>query len=192
MMLLPTIRQVRAHLVHVYDGISLCDMRFDRRTEDGFVQRTVDALHLVELYDPRRFRRIQHFTPFIIDRESICPGVFDARLRACWIDLFFYPLAHNEDWYAAQYACTLVHEATHGLIAAQHIPYDRRRWERIERVCEKEAARFLRKARPWLADSLPPFAPARWEPYRHFWWRSKLIARRVASMRNPERWTRWE
>ncbi len=82
----------------------------------------MEALHLISLYDVRRFRRVQKYIRYIIYRENISAGTYDKHGKVCWIDLSYFPFESDPEWYLAQYAAALVHEATHGWIDARKIP----------------------------------------------------------------------
>jgi hypothetical protein len=61
----------------------------------------------------------------------------------------------------------LVHEATHGVVAARGIHYERALWSRIERLCVHEENRFVKRLRNQGFDGAEQlereFDERRWE-----------------------------
>jgi hypothetical protein len=55
-------------------------------------------------------------------------------------------------YFLTAYASTLVHEATHGVIDARGIPYNKRFRERIELVCIHEETKSVSRIAPDLVN----------------------------------------
>lgn len=131
-----------------YAGILLVDMISGPQISDEFIRHTTQALQLIERVDPRRFYYIQRELCYIINEPLLSGGAYCRIGRSCSIDFLRYRqyLEHTApeyEWYLARYASVIVHEATHGRIHRFGIPYNRRTWERVERLCHLEQKRFV-------------------------------------------------
>jgi hypothetical protein len=149
-----------------YEGICFCDLSIHKLGADDFVESTTKALDLIKENDLRRFHRIQRFIAYVVNRELVSGGDYDSSLRVCNVDFSFFKFRENFEWYLLQYAGLLVHESTHGLIAARSIPYNKRTRMRIERLCREEERRFfMRISSPWKLEDLA-------SPYDEHWLKS--------------------
>ncbi len=145
-----------------------------------FGRVTTEALLLVGVVDPRRYRRIQREIRLVkdlpfdigaryirIDRE--CQVNF-SKFKCDWSD----PSSSEYEWYLAQYAATLVHEATHGYLISRGVPYTQTIRAFCERMCVTEERRFAQRLHGKhynLAEELvEEFDPERW---RNSWNRTK-------------------
>jgi len=96
------------------------------------------------------------------------PGLaeYQHRTRACVIDFISPSDEFDAEYLIGMYACTLVHEATHGVICSREIPYSSELRLRIERLCVTEEQRFLLHltiTRPELSERLyTEFDASRW------------------------------
>ena len=80
--------------------------------------------------------------------RSRTPGAaYDYRTRTCRIDYEEPEPTWNAELSVGWHAGNLVHEATHGVIAARGIPYEGILRERIERVCVEDQNRFFDRLR---------------------------------------------
>ncbi len=125
------------------DGIVLFDTR---KRGDSFRPTIESALHLIRQHDPRRYARIQQNIVGIIN-QILKPGTraqYHFRLRTVIIEFTDLPRV-SSDVRAAFYACVLVHEATHGEIAAKGVIRTTENRGRIERLCIAEQNRFAAK-----------------------------------------------
>jgi hypothetical protein len=136
-------RWYQNNLLGVYQGINIYDLRTVKTEQNNFLERTKQALDLVQKYDSRRFRRIQRCCKNIANKELVSGGSYQSVTKTCSIDLSHYHFEQHPKWYLHQYASTLVHEATHGLMDANAIPYNKALRLRIERLCNQEERRFL-------------------------------------------------
>jgi hypothetical protein len=130
---------VREHL-----GIGLVDSSRSPQTRPAFLARTTEALDLLKRVDPRRLRRVRSQLKCIIHTElPFAYATYDKHLGSCCVDFTRLDFNRNPKIMIWGYAAILVHEATHGAIHAHGIRYSRKMRERIERLCDAEAARFL-------------------------------------------------
>lgn len=87
--------------------------------------------------------------------------------RTCAIDFIEPSPEYDQEYLVGLYACTLVHEATHGVIRSRGIFYTPKLRFRIERLCFREEQRFLIHltiTRPELAERLySEFDASRWK-----------------------------
>jgi hypothetical protein len=151
-----------------FEGIRITD-----GTNDSLLfGRTIkDALQLVKDADPRRFLGVKRHINMISNMRLWYRGAqYQEARRICIID--FRPLREHEDheWVVGSCACTLIHEATHGRIAARGIKYTPKLRARIEELCVREESRFLLRlasTKPDLAESLRrAFDSSEWN---HVW-----------------------
>jgi hypothetical protein len=102
------------------------------------INRLSDALALISVYAPHRFRRMRHDFAEIWVRRFPCRAAYYPEPRACLIELtFLVNPAHT----AAEVAASLVHEAVHarlGRAGVQVGPEDKAREERLCREAELE------------------------------------------------------
>ena len=171
----------RDNTIATYEGIRLCNLSSEKRDAVEFVDSTTKALDLVRQNDVRRFRRIQRFISYVVNRELISGGNYDERLRVCNVDFTFFKVREDLEWYLLQYAGLLVHESTHGLIAVRGIPYNMKTRMRVERLCKEEEKRFFMKiSSPWKVDDLFREDDERWlKQYWGFWSRMGLRWKRA-------------
>ncbi|OGX04194.1 MAG: hypothetical protein A3G87_01375 [Omnitrophica bacterium RIFCSPLOWO2_12_FULL_50_11] len=110
----------------------------DPERADVFFKAAEDALSVLEIVDPLKFKRVQKYLPRIVYLRS---GInhYDASLSAFLVDAF----PEND---AVFFATQIVHEATHGYLRSKGFPYTRETRERHENICLKEERRFIRKA----------------------------------------------
>ena len=190
---------LRNHTVAEYQGVLLCDLRrpaarasiedwfvtnfrypmtYNPQDSDRhFVPWTFFAIKLVEQYDERRFRRIQRYIDFIVNTECDSPANYSSVTRACKVDMRVFPYHERSPWYRILYAGILVHEATHGWIAARGIPYSEQYRLRIERLCHLEERRFLTKIDPWWAENAPRINEKWLKEYWRRWTRERRSER---------------
>jgi hypothetical protein len=130
-----------------YSGITLYCMALDTTYKQDFLEVMEDALKLIEQYDPKRFRRIQKHVDIInLNPILLSWGSYDIAQRTCEINFASLPFSRqHKDYteYLTLYACLLVHEATHGWLTSLYITYEGDKRIRIERICQREEARFL-------------------------------------------------
>lgn len=102
------------------------------------MRRVTEAIGLLESSNEVLYRRVRRFIKQIV----IWPGPYSAAVRPGTVQL---STTHIEPGDTLELASVIVHEATHLEIAAWRIPYAGRNQGRIERLCVKEQAHFLRK-----------------------------------------------
>ena len=143
-------------------GIRICDISCSAESDDRFLRRTKQALDLLAAADYRRYHRVARYTQYILNTEldcsaKYCPG------GVCRIDFDRYPFARNPTGALYRYAATLIHEATHGVLAAKGFRRGSRNWVQIERICRAEQNRFLAVCEPVYGAPLQiPFDPKAW------------------------------
>lgn len=175
-------------VVGSYGGILLVNLSGHKERSRAFPAFCTAALQLIETRDPRRFRRIQREVRYIVNQTLLSGGSYERSTRRCDIDFSYYYVAAddpNYDWYVAQLAFTLVHEATHGRIFSLGVTtYDEKNWQRIERICHDEEARFAFRIFGQFHDPamlVPAFDASRWHPYRKMtrWQEARELIRRT-------------
>ena len=159
-----------------FEGIILADPRSPGERNPHFADLLLAALSLVKETDLRRFERVRRRLKWIVNGPPLygAGAEYEHQLQACTINLREpspeYPREHVIAWYAR----ILVHEATHGEIAARGILYTPKLRSRIERLCVHEEQRFVAD----LGRTQPELA--RWL-YREFdasnWTRSWNVTR---------------
>ena len=123
----------------VVDGIRIVDMR---NRGDAFQHTIEQALRLIREHDMRRHRRVTRHISWIVNH--VTPGKaieYNHGIGLCTVEFFEVPDL-SLDVLAAAYACFIVHEATHAVIAARGIAYTVQQRARIERLCTVEHNRF--------------------------------------------------
>jgi len=160
-------RRYRRNMLATHKGIGICDMRQVRVGQKDFVEWTRQAIDLVEKHDLRRFRRIQRHCRYIANRELVSAGAYSAWAKACLVDFSGADFEHHPEWYLIFYAGLLVHEATHGVMDAKKIPYDKAMRLRIEYLCRKEERRFLNRICPAALSLIAAEPDEEW--LRRYW-----------------------
>ena len=139
---------LKSNIKGSYGGIQLTNMTMNENHSAEFVVFTIQALRLIERTDPRRFSVVQQELRYIANTALLSGGAYKKATRRCQIDFLRYRCARNQqgyEWYLAFYACTIIHEATHGRIFRFGIPYNEKTWLRVERLCHKEEERFAKR-----------------------------------------------
>jgi hypothetical protein len=180
------------HEIARFEDIALVDLEdytpYFRRT-------VVAALQLIKDTDPRRYARLRRHIASIVNCTRPFGGAgYFYETKTCEIDFDPRPSSEYEvQFYAAWYACTLVHEATHGVLRSHGIPYAPENRVQIEKLCMSEEQRFARhltvdsRIVTWLQHKLT-FDPARW--HAHWtttrWQKFLFTIRRVRSRYREE------
>ena len=125
----------------VVDGLRIVNMR-NRR--DAFQCTIEQALTLIREHDPRRHKRVTRHIRWIVNQVTPDKAIeYSDRIGLCAIEFSEVP-GLSFDVLTAAYACFIVHEATHGVIAARGIQYTAQHRARVERLCTVEHNRFAR------------------------------------------------
>lgn len=145
------LRTIRADEVHLADGVALCDLR---KRGDSFQPTMEAALHLLKEHDARRYARVLRYIKHIVNAVSTCgtQGQYFFSMRAFMLEFLDGVPGFDDNALAGFYACILVHEATHGLLAERGVKYSGTDRGRIEHLCVAEQNRFA--ARLAAADPL--------------------------------------
>ncbi len=139
-------------------------MQAKELSKSTFLQSTRDALELVSDFDPKRYSRIRRQFRYIVNFPLINLAECDHASRSCNVDYTKHLETENPDWNLRIYACLLVHEATHGFLLGKGIPYTRKNWQRVEKLCRLEEFRFAQAVDPvWAAEHVLPFDPKAWK-----------------------------
>lgn len=159
---------LRKNEVERVENIGISDLR--NSDDEHFRETILSALRLLQQVDPRRYRRAQACLDWIAFVTLSEPGAeYHHSYRACFMQFDPAIATLDKDFLTARYACTIVHEATHGAIYNRGIPYSTELRERIERLCVHEENRFLRR----LSETFPDIArelhwdfdPQNWESF---------------------------
>jgi hypothetical protein len=149
-------------LVGEHAGIKLSDINFNESDNALFVEKTTQALDLINNFDPRRFARVKCHIDYIINIELHSGGQYGPA-RICQLDFGRWDFAQHSEWSLYMYAATIVHEATHGHIRAKGIRRTRQNRMQVERICQAEENRFLSRIESSWGDRLQrPFDPKVW------------------------------
>ena len=136
-------------LRQTFDAIKICDLvSLNDAQRQLYCSRTVKALELIKEYDAKRFCRIQKHLVYIVSCRTFYGADYNHWLRACEVNFSRFRFEEDEDWGVLMLACTIIYEATHGVITTQNIPYDKKHRLRVERICYQEEVRFARRVMP--------------------------------------------
>jgi hypothetical protein len=168
-----------------FEGIRISDLGSGKQSP-AFRETIIAALDLVKRLDPRRFQRVRRHIDWIVNTVSTDGGArYVSRSRTCEFDLED-PVclgAASHEFRTGWCASSLVHEATHGLIASKGIPYTAALRGRIEAVCVAEEHRFLNRlaaVNPELARELRcEFDESRW----HASWQTSPFQEAILKLR---------
>lgn len=103
-----------------------------------------NALELIRRTDPRRFARVKRFIRRVFVTKQRTWAFYWRFGKICSLRKLAMPESFRS-LAVYDYAATLVHESTHGLLYAKGFLHSRVNRGRIERICVKEEARFLAK-----------------------------------------------
>jgi hypothetical protein len=180
---------ISSSLIEVYHGIGICDINSDKSDDRKFLECTKKALDCIKKVDSAVFNRVKRELKYIVNRELASSGVYSKLTKSCKIDFGRYKFDLDYDWCFYSYISTIIHEATHGYIASKGIGYNKENRGRIEEICEKASARFLRKTSYKNAEEIiGKFDESRW----HFYWNAsaweetKIILKRMRESRQKE------
>jgi len=149
-----------------FDGIAIADYR---NRSSHFRDTVLSALDLIKRTDARRFARVKRQLKWIVNSTLRVPGMADYYhgTQTCRIDFVEPAPGSDAEYPIGSCASTIIHEATHGVVACRDIAYSKKLRSRIERLCVTEEQRFLIHltiTRPALATSLyHEYDPARWK-----------------------------
>lgn len=149
-----------------YKGITIIADGFDgvhHFVDPLFVDKTKEALDFIAEIDPIRFKRVQRFIK-VIAHSNRALASYNHQLNSCSIGFAHFRFEDDAPHKIPWYACTLIHEATHGVFRSRRIPYTKRTREKIEYFCVLEEWKFAQKFNDNVFD---------W--YNHIW--SKVINR---------------
>lgn len=146
--------RLERNIVGRHAGIAIVDFKRGSTEAEPFLTRTVQALGLVQQIDRLRFGRVQRQLNYIVRRRasSAFTGRYSARLGVCEINFTRLKFDDYPNGAAYIYAAILVHEATHGAIDNGEIPLSEVSNRGTEYYCDSEAAAFIRRWKPQLAD----------------------------------------
>jgi hypothetical protein len=182
-------RLYKQHDVGCVEGVILVDLYDDT----PFFRETITAaITLIKQNDRRRFARLKKHVGLIVHTTRPFGGAgYFYRKKVCEIDFSPQPKSEYEvQFYAAYYACVLVHESTHGELRSREIPYTPENRIKIEKLCMLEEARFARRLQlaprilEWLQRALR-HELSQWEPlWKATPWQSLILTLRRISARN--------
>lgn len=174
-----------------HEGITFVDTSRAKVAREAFVRRTSEALELLQRADRRRFSRVRSQLKYIVHSElAFAIGRYDRHLHACYVDFTRLRFKADPNRTLWKYGALLVHEATHGMLDARGIRLSRANRQRVERICDKEAARFLRRytrreGDAWESRSnavnARPYTRTPWQKLHALWKRRT----ETAQMTNP-------
>jgi hypothetical protein len=112
--------------------------------EEPILERVVEALHLIKIHDPRRYRRLKKDMDRVMVTLATSSALahFDLRLRACVLSEEF---VGSDDSRPEMIAATIVHEATHARLHTCGISNKEPLRTRIEAACFRREIAFAAK-----------------------------------------------
>lgn len=143
-----------------YGRVRFVDYTGSGGEEAEFAGISRSALEFLSAYAPQRYNRLIPEIDFVVNsRLKAASAAYSRSLRTVWVDFRKLCTTFTDDagdalicWYAG----VLVHEATHGRLHRMRYPYTRVTRDRIERLCTREARRFLdalpEQQFPWLPE----------------------------------------
>jgi hypothetical protein len=176
-----------------HDGVSLVDHSPNEDLRDDFVRRMVEALELVRLEDPRRYKRVLMHFCFIVQHDLPFRSAQYWRWpSACLVDYSKFGFPKHPQAALVLLAATLVHEATHAMLFHRGVPYISRTRLDVERICYLEETRFVGRINRnleagWMERRFKPKELE--EALRRYRWRRLTLLwsfYRSASMSGPE------
>ena len=130
-----------------YKGITIIEDGFDGAhhfIDPLFVDKTKAALDFIETTDPLRFKRVQRFIKVIVHSNRAL-AKYNHKLNLCYVGFSHFHFEDDAPHKIPWYACTLIHEATHGVFRSRKIPYTKRTKEKVEYYCVLEEWKFSQK-----------------------------------------------
>jgi len=130
-----------------HKGIAIVDVGLDgfKQFRDPlFVEKTKEALDFIESTDPLRFKRVQRFIKVIVHSNRALAS-YNHKMNSCSVGFAHFHFEDDAPYKIPWYACTLIHEATHGAFHNRKIPYTRRTQEKVEYFCVLEEWKFSQK-----------------------------------------------
>jgi hypothetical protein len=103
------------------------------------LERLTQALDLIAIHVPRRFRRMQQDLAGIVVQRFACRGAFFPQERECLVELTF---TVNPRHSIAEIAASIVHEASHARVARRCGPLAAELRAREERLCRTAELEF--------------------------------------------------
>jgi len=162
---------------------------------ENFVLFVQNALTLIQETDPPAFSMVECEISAVVNAYIPATGTYNPSGEVCTLDFEKFKNIRPDDphyeWYVASAAKTIVHEAMHGYLFKQGIPYNKQTREKVEWLCEMRAARFVQRLtnpRYNFNDLVPNFDPTRWEdfwnPYKCPKHAMHILTRLVADLRS--------
>jgi len=156
--------------LHVYEGIRIFSQG-PKEAAGPFVNRVVKALAIIKANDPKRFRRVQRLR-YIVNMWGSTTGAvgcYNPVFRECVVDFKALEKAHKSWQTPETLAMIIVHEATHALLSDLFgEPIDIDFQMRVESICCREQARFMRKLGFKVSSKFDEAT------YRQNWQRTKI------------------
>jgi hypothetical protein len=144
-----------------YEGIRICDFAGEPHLHEEFLARTIEALDLLKDLDPRRFRRVLRYVPYIAHVRSAelseRRGAYDVSLRVCYVCAADYT-ADAGDASSPAVETTADSGAGEGFDAERSaLEYQARTDEYRRRVAEYDARQLVHDSLPaegeeWLRE----------------------------------------
>jgi hypothetical protein len=149
----------RKNEVGQFEGLRLVDLNRPPEKIPHFRDILLSSLSLLKETDRNRFNRVSKYLCWIVRTTLSTRGraEYHHSTRTCQIDFIPPSAEYDSEWLIGWYACTLIHEATHGKIQSLSIAYTPKLRVRIERLCVKEEQCFLLRltiTKPDLAERL--------------------------------------
>jgi hypothetical protein len=167
---------LRAGQVGEFEGIRLADLR---KRGDAFLPTLLASIQLIRSHDARRFARMKEHIVWISNAVPVNDANAEHHPKEQWCVVNYFDAAPETDprHWAAAWACVLVHESTHGLLAKKGFSYTGDRRSQIERICVAEQNRFARRLQaidPTVYGNLiEDYDATQWQPL----WKKRRLER---------------
>jgi len=150
---LPVQRIVPSDVRH---GIRIVDPT--PQTRAAFLSTVALALDLIATSDPVRFHRVRTQVHTIVNIAGLVGSAYQPAGKVCTVNLRCFGDQADTTVTAEFLASTLVHDAMFGYLVNQGAFRTRRNYDRFDRLCCREARRFMQRlgwARtPWDPEHL--------------------------------------
>jgi hypothetical protein len=131
-------------------NILIVDCNPSTSSSKVFYERTSEAIDLIRITDPPRYVFVQTQIKVIVNVRIPVKASYHRNGHICTVDATKMPFDKYPEWCKKYYACTLIHEATHGRFCQKRIPCTKANRLRVENACVAASIRFAKK---WIDDS---------------------------------------
>jgi hypothetical protein len=122
-------------------GIHLLALVFGAENESVYFDKVDGALNLIARVSPARLARLQcaFDRVFVLGNRSAVAW-YHPELRFCELSDWY---VRHDNTTVVDVACSLIHEATHGMLLDRGVPYAPDTRARVERICTRAEIHFV-------------------------------------------------